>query len=216
MPVSYYKHPAGNVLINQKMYQMIEPLLKFQKYIKQVGVYKDEIIDVNLDLFREMPINLGFNQAKWYFHVAGIQTDLSTQYIEANKNDKYKNKIILHRTFRYRNNYIKFDFLKDIDNICFIGTEDEYNDIKKTLTKLEHHDCKDFLEMATIINSCKFFIGNSSVAFPIAEGLKTPRLLEASPDFPVLQISGRDGYDFYYQPHFENLFNYLNKKYRNN
>ena len=112
-------------------------------------------------------------------------------------------------------NFIKFETYF-IDDIIFIGTEDEYKDVKKILIKLEHYDCKNFLEMATIINSCKFFIGNSSVAFPIAEGLKIPRLLEACPDFPVLQISGRNGYDFYYQPHFENLFNYLNKKYSNN
>tara|TARA_B100000780_G_C20672900_1_gene267785 strand:+ start:54 stop:314 length:261 start_codon:yes stop_codon:yes gene_type:complete len=72
-----------------------------------------------------------------------------------------------------------------------------------------------FLEMANIIKSSKFFIGNSSVAFPIAEALKVRKLLEACPDFPVLQISGKYGYDFYYQPHFKKLFNYLNKKYTN-
>ena len=54
---------------------------------------------------------------------------------------------------------------------------------------------------------------NSSVAFPIAEALKIPRLLEACPEFPIIQPSGKDGFDFYYQPHFEKLFHYLNKKY---
>ena len=69
--------------------------------------------------------------------------------------------------------------------------------------------------MAQIMNSSKMFIGNSSVGFDIAEALKIPRLLEASPDFPVMQISGKNGFDFYYQPHFEILFNNLYRKYTN-
>ena len=50
--------------------------------------------------------------------------------------------------------------------------------------------------MAQIMNSSKMFIGNSSVGFDLAEALKVPRLLEASPDFPVMQITGKNGFDF--------------------
>ena len=52
-----------------------------------------------------------------------------------------------------------------------------------------------------------------SVFYPIAEALKVPRLLEACPDFPVVQPVGNDAYDFYFQPHFEKWFNYLNNKF---
>ena len=45
----------------------------------------------------------------------------------------------------------------------------------------------------------------------MAEGLKVPRLLEASPDFPVVFPVGNNGYDFYHQNHFEKFFNKLNK-----
>ena len=75
------------------------------------------------------------------------------------------------------------------------------------------YQSKNFLEMANIIKSSKLFIGNMSAVYPIAEAMKTPRLLEACPEFPVVQPVGGDGYDFYYQPHFEKWFNYLNKKY---
>ena len=215
MPLPYFRHPAGNVLINQKLYGMIEPLLKYQKYINQINIYKGEDIDVDLDLFRAMPVNINFNQARWYFHVTGIHADLSLPYIDVGEHEELKGKIIFHRTFRYRNNFINFEFLKDFEDMYFVGTKDEFYDARKVIKKLNFYDCKDFLEMASIIKSSKFFIGNSSVAFPIAEALKVPRLLEACPDFPVLQISGKYGYDFYYQPHFEKLFNYLNKKYTN-
>ena len=53
-----------------------------------------------------------------------------------------------------------------------------------------------FPEMAQAIKSAKFFIGNLSVAYPIAEAMKIPRLLEACPEFPVVQPIGGDGYIF--------------------
>ena len=43
--------------------------------------------------------------------------------------------------------------------------------------------------MAQIIKACKFFIGNSSLGYDIAEGLKVPRLLEACPNFPVKDLT---------------------------
>ena len=63
--------------------------------------------------------------------------------------------------------------------------------------------------MASIIKSSKVLIGNSSIGIDIAEGLKSPRLLEASPYFPARQIHGKNGYDFYFQAHFEKYFDYL-------
>ena len=65
--------------------------------------------------------------------------------------------------------------------------------------------------MAQIIKSSKFFIGNECFAYSVAEGLKIPRLLEASPDFPVVFPSSDNGYDFYHQNHFEKFFKKLNK-----
>ena len=93
--------------------------------------------------------------------------------------------------------------------MLFIGTKDEYNDLKKEVENLEFYDCKDFLEMAKIIKSSKFFIGNSSVGYDFAEGLKIPRLLEACPNFPVKRPHGKNAYDFCFQGHFEKLFDYL-------
>ena len=65
--------------------------------------------------------------------------------------------------------------------------------------------------MASIIKSSKFVIANSSIAFPIAEGLNKPRLLESCPYFPAAQPHGSNAYNFYFQPHFEILFNKLMK-----
>jgi glycosyltransferase involved in cell wall biosynthesis len=66
-------------------------------------------------------------------------------------------------------------------------------------------------EIQEKIKASKFFIGNECFAYSIAEGLKVPRLLEASPDFPVIFPVGKNAYDFYHQIHFEMLFKKLYK-----
>ena len=91
----------------------------------------------------------------------------------------------------------------------FLGTKEEFEDLKLDVKNLEFYECRDFLEMSSIIKSSKFTIGNSSIAFPIAEGLKVPRLLEACPHFPAAQPHGINAFDFYFQSHFEERFKYL-------
>ena len=81
------------------------------------------------------------------------------------------------------------------------------NEIKN----LEFYDCKDFLEMAAIIKASKFYIGNFSFQYVISEGLKVPRLLAASLDFPVGFPIGSNAFDAYHQNHFEKYFIDLNK-----
>ena len=65
--------------------------------------------------------------------------------------------------------------------------------------------------MAEIIKASKFFIGNMSLQYIISEALKVPRLLEASPDYPVAFPVGPNAFDAYHQIHFEKFFSYLNK-----
>ncbi len=72
--------------------------------------------------------------------------------------------------------------LKFLYSVRCIGTEDEYEDLKQEVPNLELYNCKDYLDMARVIKACKFFIGNQSVAYPMAEALRVTRILEAEPD----------------------------------
>jgi len=207
--LSYHKHPAGNVLIDERIFNLLLPLLKNQKYINKVDKYENQNIDINFDIIRELPASINFDNARWFFHVAGVQYDLIEPYLDVKANELAKDKIIIHRTFRYRNYFINYKFLNDYKNLLFVGIKDEYEDLKKEINNLEFHNCKDFLEMATLIKACKFFIGNQSVGYDIAEAIKIPRLLEGCPYFPVIKPHGKKAYDFFYQMHFEKWFNHL-------
>ena len=212
IPVEYFKHPAGGVFIDDRMLKLFLPLMKEQKFIYNVEKYNNQEIDINFDIFRTLPVNIHFNSPRWYFHIAGIQVDLADPYLFVEPHQEVKNKIVIHRTFRHRNQFINYKFLEKYKDLIFIGTKDEYEDLKQDVKNLEIYDCKDYLDMARVIKSCKFFIGNQSIAYPIAEALKVPRILEAEPNFPVVQPIGKNSFDFYYQPHFEKWCKYLNGK----
>ena len=212
-----YKYRPNNYspyLLPSNTFKMLFPLLKSQKYLSNVEKFNGQNIDINFDLFRKFPVSLQFDNLRYYFHVAGIQPDVLLSYIDVDEHGKIKNKIVIHRTLRYRNHLINYKFLSKFDSPVFVGIREEYEDLKKDVNNLEFYNCRDHLEMAMIIKSCRFFIGNSSIGHSIAEGLKVPRILEACPDFPAAYPHGNDAYDFYFQNHFENQCSYLNKKYK--
>ena len=154
-------------------------------------------------------MNFNIDSVRWYFHITGIHAELDKPYLTNIGGHKIKEKIVIIRSRRRRNYLINYNFLENYNDVLFLGLIDEYEDLKKEIPNLEFFDCKDFLEMAQIINSSKIFIGNLSFGFTLAEALKKPRLLESGPNFPLVYPNGRDAYDFYFQDHFEKNFKKL-------
>ena len=206
-------HPFGNVYLTKNSVNMVLPLLKKQKYLNNADEYKNQNIDINLNLFRDLPLNFNIDSVRWYSHLTGIHPDLSKSYIETDDNQTKKNKVIIMRSLRRKNYLINYKFLNNYKDIIFLGLENEFSDLKKDIPNLQFYNCKNFLEMAEIIKNSKIFIGNLSFGYTLAEGLKVPRLLESNPEFPLVYPNGGKGYDFYYQNHFEELFKklYFNK-----
>ncbi|MDV6168069.1 hypothetical protein R1T16_06505 [Flavobacterium sp. DG1-102-2] len=206
---NYYKHPAGKVMLNSKLISKLLPLLKKQEYLSTAAVWGGQEIDIDLDLFRDLPVDFSFLSHRWYFHIVGIQPDLNIPYLEVDEHPVIKDKVVIVRSFRARNYFVDYSFLAKYDNLLFIGIQEEYEDLKAVVPNLEFYDVKDFYEMAQIIKSSRFFLGNQSFAYAVADGLKVPRLLEANPPFPVVYPLGENSYDFYFQQHFETFFDTL-------
>lgn len=170
-------------MLNAQLINKLLPLLKHQVYISGAAQWNNEEIDIDLDLISKLPLDFSFLSHRWYFHIAGVQPLLTGAYINAVPHAVYSNKIVIVRSFRARNYFIDYSFLANYDNLLFIGMQDEYEDMKKDVPNLEFYDVKDFYEMAQIIKSCRFFVGNQSFAYALADGLKVPRLLEAYLNF---------------------------------
>ena len=100
---NYFKHPTGNVMITERSYQMALPLLNVQPYINQVQQWNNERIDIDLDIFRQLPVSMAFHCIRWYYHITGLQPNMSIPYLEVDPHPIIKNKIVIVRTFRGRN-----------------------------------------------------------------------------------------------------------------
>ena len=201
---------ASKVYLKETPIIKLIPLLKKQEFINKVEIFNDQNIDVDLNFFRELPINFNIDSVRWYSHLTGCFPDLSEPYLNVEANEKFKDYIVIMRSLRRQNKFIDYSFLSSYKKLVFIGLKDEFDDLKKSIKNLEYFDSKDFLELASIIKNAKIFIGNLSFGYALAEALKVTRLLESAPNFPLVYPNGGSGYDFYFQNHFEDLINKLN------
>ena len=198
-------HPFGSVYLTKNSISKMLPLLRNQKYLEKVEIYENQEITIDLNFFRELPINFNIDSVRWYSHLTGCFPDLSIKYLEVNEYQKFKDYIVIMRSLRRQNQFIDYSFLSSYKNIVFVGLKNEFYNLKNKINNLEYYDSKDFLELAEIINNSKFFIGNLSFGYALAEALKVPRLLESGPNFPLVYPNGQNAYDFYFQYHFEKL-----------
>ncbi len=212
------QHPAGNTTINQKMVNMLKPLLLAQPYIQEVEVYpKGQKVDYDFDAFRDIPVMHDRGHiSRWYFYVFNVHSNLSKKWIDVTPDFSYKDTIVLARSQRYNNPELDYSFLSQYPNIVFLGINSEYQIMKQAIPTLEFKPVNDFLEMAQIIAGCKFFIGNQSFPYSLAEAMDVPRLLEIYYDAPNVIPNTNKGFDFYFQKHFELLVEKMNDTPKNN
>ena len=206
-------HPSGDYFLSNKAADMLLPLLKKQSYLNSAEKFTNQNIDIDLDFFRELfIIGIGQDVVRRYFYLTGVYPNIDEPYIEVDDHDKLKNKIVIVRSLRRKNFLINYKFLNSYKNLIFLGLKNEFLDLKKDILNLEFYDCQNFLEMTEIIKNSKIFIGNLSFGYTLADALKIRRLLESDPGFPCFYPVGSNGYDFYFQNHFENIFKKLYSK----
>lgn len=222
-------HPYENdlkepVCMNEKTFQMMRPLLLEQEYIEDYILFDGQQAEIDLDRIRLQTFTnqpLGSLNRWPAYCFPDMATDLSKRWINvyakgyARTNKKVEESIggkaIVNFTERYRNHFIHYFFLSEFQNdLIFAGLPHEHERFCKTW-KLDIPllIVTDFKELARVINSCKFFMGNQSMCFQIAEALKTPRILETFHIAPNVIPVGEHAYDFYHQGAVEYYFHKL-------
>ncbi len=213
-------HPYENeqklpVCFNQYAFDMMRPLLISQEYIEDYIVYENQEYEVDLDKVR---MEVFTNQPKgslnrWFNHVfPQMATDLSQKWIDIPSGVSLPDKkIIINFTERHRNTFTRYSFLREHkDKIVFAGLQRERDmfckewDLDVPLLNVDN-----FYDLAKQINNCRFFLGNQSFCFQLAEALKAPRILELYPPMPNVIPIGKNAYDFYHQGEVEYYFKKL-------
>lgn len=150
-----------------------------QPYICDFKIYNNDVFDVNLIYWRSNP-NLG--SKNWYYIYK------ETYNIEWGKRiwltvpfeEKWENKIIINTTDNRWSKHIDYNLLKDLykNDLIFIYSDEHQKDffIRQTNIEVEYYKFNSFLELTTIINSCKLFVGCMSGPLAIAHALHKNRI----------------------------------------
>lgn len=157
---------------------VIEPLLREQSYIKDVQLHDETYADFDFRHFRhihQQHSNLAQDQAEW----VGANIDTAKPWLTVKAPQK-SNHIIVNRTERYHNDIFPWHTIHRTvsSQLRFIGIEKEHEAFQDELGTISYQPTDDLLAVAEMIAGCKMFIGNQSVCFAIAEGMKVARVQE--------------------------------------
>jgi len=211
-------HPYGTKMLPEKVFHKLKPLIEAQPYVNKCVQWKGEKVDYDLVESRRMHCAMPYGHiSRWYFYPhPELTCDLSIPSLWFNEDEELypelSNKILINRSGRYRNPVISYFFLKKYkDQIVFTGLPHEHEEFEKQWGfGVEFIQGENFYEVAKMIGSSKFFIGNQSMCMAIAEGLKIPRILEICQFAPHCIPNGHGGYDFHTQKGFEYFVEKLN------
>lgn len=231
------------VTFNRKMFDLMRPLLLAQDYIEDFQVYADQKIDIDLSIIRERLVSSDEDPKKTHTIIRGqfvnipnmalpgwtmlayppMACNIAVPWIKVPDGESafadYEALdpcILINRTERYKNLKVDYSFLKKYEpDLVFIGTETEHfrfcKDFALDFPRLE---VDNFLDLAYALKSCRFFLGNQSFPWNLANAMGVPRILEMFALAPNCQpFVGEDNYGFYQQVPLEYYFDLLyNKK----
>jgi hypothetical protein len=227
MPGTYYHgatHPTldangVSVTMNDRMFNLLKPLVESQNYIASFEVYNGQSFDVDFDAIRGKTfVNMpqGSIQAWLFYAFPNLASDISKQWIFLDKpkqqiEEVVKGKVILNFTERYRNSkiFLEYFFLQAYaPDLIFAGTEQEhFKFCHQWGLNIPLLETKNFLEDAYALRGCMFLLSNQSWMWNAAEALKTPRLLEVC-DFAhnCMPFYGENSKGYFHQASLEHYF----------
>lgn len=190
--------------INVEKFKFIMPLLENQKYISSIihinyqtsdlinlsykNINKKYFINsckdfIDLDLFRlESESDFIYERYRKKFDIPLCNYENPWIDVEPKKISE----IIVSRTTRYNNKMFPWkNFVYNYKkNMIFVGLVSEYKLFVNRYGYIPFYKVKDAYEMASVIKGSELFIGNQSLAYSIAEGLKHRTIQETSNKIP--------------------------------
>lgn len=165
----------------------IAPLLLEQDCIHQIEVHDEGYVDFDFRYFRTIHRqgqNLCMEQSEW----VGARKDLHLSPIPWLKlpSAKPNGQIVINRTERYQNELFPWgELFRDyMQQMRFIGLQSEHENFEEEVGRVVYQPTESLLDVAHLIAGSEVFIGNQSVCYAIAEGLKHKRIQETWPGSP--------------------------------
>jgi len=182
-------------------------LVMKQEYIQDYKIYNNEHYNIDLTIWRKLANGDGWNNAWNYYFSNTYKIEWGkNKWLNVENDDKWKERVVVNEVdYRFSQlNYMKLYSLYR-EKLIFIAFKDtNYCDYeyfkKKTGIEIEYYNPTSVYEVASIINSCKLFVGGPSGFMSIAHCLHKERIQGLIPDtipnFHVhnAQVHGLDTY----------------------
>jgi tetratricopeptide (TPR) repeat protein len=167
----------------------LAPLLRVQSYVDEVAAWEGEPISRDFNLFRRHPMQDGdLATQQWRYVLDGVEPDVHTPWLSVPLRPKH-GRPVFARSPRYRN-FAWDAFWRELkqasQDAIFVGTTEEFQDFGHG----EHVLATNALELAEVIAGASVFVGNQSLPYAIAEGLKIGRMLEVYKPVPNCTFPG--------------------------
>ena len=190
-PTTKAKGPEGV----QRMFELLEPLVRLQPYIKDIQIIQPgDPVDWKSEGFRvaghySKGETLMRAHLKHLIKVKGVGegfTAAEPWLFNVQPSPRSKGRIVINRTGRYRNEAFPW---KEVvahfrHRLIFVGMHHEWREFIGHHGYVEFQPTATMLEVAQLIAGSDLFIGNQSCANAIAEGLKHPLIQETHLEFP--------------------------------
>jgi len=223
---AYYQgaeHPivdssGKNVTVNDKIFEMLKPLIESQDYVDSMVRYSGQRIDVDFDVVRGKTfVNLPHGPIQGWIPLAypDLDFDISKPWITIDKSKcpvgikgAVSGKILLNFTARYRAKVDYFFLQSFVSELIFTGTEKEHWDFcNKWGLNIPRLEIDNFLDLAYALQEARFMVGNQSMLWNLAQSMGTRRILEmcsfADNCFPGI---GENSKGYFYQVGAEHYF----------
>jgi hypothetical protein len=163
----------------ENTYNDVYSVIMSQKYIQDFKIYNNEPVEIDLVAWRFNGNLVRQNWYNTYKQTYNIEWG-KRQWIDAPYDEKWKDKIVINTTnYRWACN-IEFKKLKQLypNDLVFISSDKGQHDFFENTTGIiiEYYNIATFLELVTIIGSCKLFAGSLSAPLAIANALHKDRI----------------------------------------
>ena len=161
--------------------ESLKPLLMQQPYIKDVRHWTGELVDYNLDKFREHLIYANLSDSHLAVVGAGRPERDRAWLTVSDPIVLPQYPMIISRSVRYAPNYAWWSgyILTIKDRCAFVGYPEEHQIFEYTMeVKVPYLNTPDVLTLARVIAGCTTFVGNASLPHALAEGMKKRVIVE--------------------------------------
>lgn len=178
---------------NHEIIKMILPLIEIQPYIHRAGVWENEWLTVDIDIFRKIRISSSNLCEKILKSFACPFSETNNPWLHCDK--KFVAHTVFARSARYHNPQMDYKNLINKDSV-FVGLPSEHKAFCRSYGHIAYYPVKNFLEMAEVINGSELFVGNQSCPMAMAIGLGKSFMQEVCPYVPDCQFPRNNGIYF--------------------